>query len=66
MVCYNTNMEKKDVLYEIQNKELYQKALEQMPEENDIFDLADFFKVMGDSTRLKLLMALESGEFLCQ
>ena len=63
MVCYNTNMEKKDVLYEIQNKELYQKALEQMPEENDIFDLADFFKVMGDSTRLKLLMALESGEF---
>lgn len=56
-------MEKKDVLYEIQNKELYQKALEQMPEENDIFDLADFFKVMGDSTRLKLLMALESGEF---
>ncbi len=63
MVCYNTNMEKKDVLYEIQNKELYQKALEQMPKENDIFDLADFFKVMGDSTRLKLLMALESGEF---
>ena len=63
MVCDNTNMEKKDVLYKIQNKELYQKALEQMPKENDIFDLADFFKVMGDSTRLKLLMALESGEF---
>lgn len=53
----------KQALYEIQNEELYKKALEQLPKENDIFDLADFFKVMGDSTRLKLLMALESGEF---
>ena len=56
-------MDTKQTLYEIQNETLYKKALNQMPKENDIFDLADFFKVMGDSTRLKLLMALEFGEF---
>ncbi|MEE1038079.1 MAG: metalloregulator ArsR/SmtB family transcription factor [Eubacterium sp.] len=38
-------------------------ALEKMPEITDIMDLADFFKVMGDSTRLKILLALIQGEF---
>ena len=31
---------------------------------NTIADLSDFFKIMGDSTRLQLLMILEHGE-LC-
>lgn len=31
---------------------------------NTITDLSDFFKIMGDSTRLQLLMVLEHGE-LC-
>ncbi len=31
---------------------------------NTIADLSDFFKIMGDSTRLQLLMVLEHGE-LC-
>lgn len=31
---------------------------------NTITDLSDFFKIMGDSTRLQLLMILEYGE-LC-
>ena len=30
---------------------------------DDILDLADFFKVMGDSTRLQILMALIQDEF---
>lgn len=34
-----------------------------MPDE-DICDLADFFKVFGDSSRLKVLWALHQGE-LC-
>lgn len=34
-----------------------------LPEE-DIYDLADFFKVFGDSSRLKVLWALRHGE-LC-
>lgn len=32
-----------------------------LPDE-DIYDLADFFKVFGDSSRLKVLWALHSGE----
>ena len=36
-------------------------AKENMPIENDIISLADFYKVMGDATRIKLLTALESG-----
>ncbi len=36
-------------------------AKENMPIENDIISLADFYKVMGDATRIKLLIALESG-----
>lgn len=38
--------------------------LEDMLPEEDIYDLADFFKVFGDSSRLKVLWALRGGE-LC-
>lgn len=34
-----------------------------MPDEQTIDQLADFYKVMGDGTRLKLLMVMEIGEF---
>jgi ArsR family transcriptional regulator len=33
-----------------------------MPEEENLFDLADLFKVFGDSTRVKILYALFSAE----
>ena len=33
-----------------------------MPEEELLYDLADFFKIFGDSTRIKILMALEKAE----
>lgn len=36
-------------------------AEEMLPDE-DICDLADFFKVFGDSSRLKVLWALHHGE----
>lgn len=36
----------------------------EMPDELKAFDLADFFKVFSDSTRLKILLALEKEE-LC-
>lgn len=35
-----------------------------MPDEEKLYDLADFFKVFGDSTRVKMLWALDRGE-LC-
>lgn len=37
---------------------------EDMLSDEDICDLADFFKVFGDSSRLKVLWALHQGE-LC-
>ena len=33
-----------------------------MPEEELLYDLADFFKVFGDSTRIKILWALDREE----
>lgn len=35
-----------------------------MPEEDILYDLSDFFKVLGDSTRIKILWALDENE-LC-
>lgn len=48
---------------EPQNVELVNKARKKMPKYGEISDLSDFFKVMGDSTRLQLLMALQLDEF---
>jgi len=36
---------------------------EAMPQEELLFDLAEFYKVFGDTTRIKLLYALMEGEF---
>ncbi len=33
-----------------------------MPVEEELFDLADLFKIFGDSTRVKVLYALSSAE----
>ena len=39
---------------------------DQMPPEEALYDLADFFKVFGDSTRIKILYALISSEMCVQ
>jgi ArsR family transcriptional regulator len=44
--------------------EAVKRARESMPGENETADLADFFKVFGDSTRMRILWALEEHE-LC-
>jgi ArsR family transcriptional regulator len=36
----------------------------QMPRDELLFDLADLFKILGDSTRVRILWALEKAE-LC-
>jgi ArsR family transcriptional regulator len=33
-----------------------------MPEDEKLYDLADFFKIFGDSTRIKILWALDNKE----
>ena len=35
-----------------------------MPEQNTLYDLADFFKIFGDSTRMSILFAID-GEPIC-
>ena len=41
-----------------------EQARANMPDEDALYDLADFFKVLGDSTRVRILMALDCSE-LC-
>lgn len=38
------------------------KAINELPNDELIADLSDMFKIFGDQTRVKILMALESGE----
>lgn len=40
------------------------KVVTQMPQEEILYDLAELFKVFGDSTRIKLICALSEAE-LC-
>lgn len=40
------------------------KAINELPDDELIADLSDMFKIFGDQTRVKILMALESAE-LC-
>ncbi len=57
-------MENSNSIYEIQNPEAYSLAKSKMPQEEEIQKIADFYKIMGDPTRLKLLNALDQSE-LC-
>ena len=46
------------------NPELVQKLSSIMPDISELDSLSDFFKVMGDLTRVRLLWALDKNE-LC-
>lgn len=47
---------------EIIHKDLVDKALNNMPEENMFLNLADTFKLIGDNTRCKILYILNEHE----
>lgn len=42
--------------------DIVQKVRQQMPDEEKLYDLADFFKVFADSTRIKMLYVLLCSE----
>lgn len=44
------------------NQEIISRVDEKMPPEEELQDLADFFKVFGDATRLKILYVLLCSE----
>ena len=43
-------------------KEMIKKIDDNMPCEEEFFDLSELFKMLGDSTRVKILYALSQGE----
>lgn len=47
---------------EFLHKDIVEKVIEGMPEEEILYDLAEFFKVFGDSTRIRILSALSRSE----
>ena len=46
----------------MENTDIVSKVKPKMPEMSTLYELSDFFKVMGDSTRIQLLWALEESE----
>jgi Predicted transcriptional regulators len=44
------------------HEDIVNKVKESIPEEETLYDLADLFKVLGDSTRIKVLCALFESE----
>lgn len=42
--------------------DIVEKVAKNMPQENDLTDLADFFKVFADSTRMRIIAALSNCE----
>jgi DNA-binding transcriptional ArsR family regulator len=44
------------------HEEVVEKVRKNMPEEETLLDLADLFKMFGDSTRVKILCALLNAE----
>lgn len=49
---------------EVIHSDVVETVKKQLENDNVIIDLADFFKIFGDSTRLKILLALAKSE-LC-
>lgn len=46
----------------IVNQEAVDKVLESLPDEEILYDVAELFKVFGDSTRIKIICALFESE----
>ena len=46
------------------HEDTVREVLKKMPSEETLYDLAEFFKVFGDSTRIRILYALHENE-LC-
>lgn len=44
------------------HQDVVDKVKDKMPEEETLYDLAELFKVFGDSTRIKILWALNEAE----
>lgn len=57
-------MSKEDMICdcEVIHADLVEQVKLKMPKEDELYDLSDFFKVFGDSTRIKIMWALDESE----
>lgn len=57
-------MAKEDLICdcEVIHANIVNEVQKRMPNDEDIYDLSDFFKVLGDSTRMKIIWALDESE----
>lgn len=58
---------KKDEMFcdcEVIHSGVVEEVKKSMPDETELYDLSDFFKILGDSTRAKIICALDENE-LC-
>ena len=53
----NTTYETKAI-----HKDVVERVKKSMPKEDVVYDLADFFKILGDTTRMRILSALSKEE----
>ena len=62
-ICCKTNRERRSGVTKKksdggQSDKHFQDILNKLPEEDELFDLAELFKIFGDSTRVKILFVL--------
>ena len=57
--------EKQNNEFYVLTEEQVKKLNKQMPAEEELYDLAELFKVFGDSTRIRILYALLESEEMC-
>lgn len=57
-------MNEKNNEFLVARDEVVKKVIDQQPDDEILYDLAELFKVFGDSTRIKILYALSESE-LC-
>jgi ArsR family transcriptional regulator, lead/cadmium/zinc/bismuth-responsive transcriptional repressor len=60
MVEYKIDIDRCDC--NVIHQEIVDKVKENMPEDENLYDLAELFKVFGDTTRIKILYALYSSD----
>ena len=57
--------EKENSEYYALNDEQLEQIYEKMPQDEDLYDLAELFKVFGDSTRIRILYTLLESDEMC-
>lgn len=48
------------------HEDVVKRVLDKQPAEEELYDLAELFKVFGDSTRIRILHALLENRIVCR